>query len=124
MTEETLRYDLRIRFYQTERCFGPGVAELMHGVETKGSIRAACREMGMAYSKAWKIINRAEQDLGFLLIQRESGGKAGGGAVLTPAGKDFLQRYDAFVSAVRQEADRLFLDYFEGGHINGSADGI
>ena len=103
-----LQYDLRLRLYRGERCFGPGVAQLMHGVEQYGSIRAACRDMGMAYSKAWKILNRAEQDLNIRLIARESGGKNGGTAVLTPEGKAFLRRYDEFVQQVKQTADLLF----------------
>lgn len=110
---EPLRYDLRLRLFRGEKCFGPGVAELLHGVEARGSIRAACRAMGMAYSKAWKILKRAEEDLGFALLAREAGGSGGGNAALTPEGKQFLMRYDAFVRAVQREADRLYADYFD-----------
>ena len=31
---------------------------------------------------------------------------------LTPEGKEFLRRYDAFVHAVQQESDRLYDEYF------------
>ena len=110
---EPLRYDLRLRLFRDQKFFGPGVAELLHGVENRGSIRAACRDMGMAYSKAWKILNRAEDDLGFALLSREAGGSGGGNAALTPEGKAFLQRYDAFVHAVQQQSDRLY-DEFVG----------
>ena len=110
---DTLRYDLRLRLFRGDKCFGPGVAELLHGVEQRGSIRAACREMGMAYSKAWKILKRAEEDLGFALLVREAGGSGGGNAVLTPEGRDFLRRYDAFTHAVQREADRLYAAYFD-----------
>ena len=109
---EPLRYDLRLRLFRDEKFFGPGVAELMHGVEQRGSIRAACRDMGMAYSKAWKILRRAETDLGFALLHREAGGHGGGNASLTPEGKDFLQRYDAFVHAVQQQSHRFYDQYF------------
>lgn len=109
---EPLHYDLRLRLFRDQKFFGPGVAELLHGVEQRGSIRAACRDMGMAYSKAWKILNRAEEDLGFSLLNREAGGSGGGNAQLTPQGKAFLQRYDAFVRAVQQQSDRLYDEYF------------
>lgn len=110
---ELLRYDLRLRLFRDDKCFGPGVAELLHGVEQHGSIRAACRDMGMAYSKAWKILKRAEEDLGFALLMRETGGSGGGHAMLTPEGTDFLRRYDTFVHAVQREADRLYGEYFD-----------
>lgn len=105
---EPLRYDLRLRLFRDQKCFGPGVAELLHGVEARGSIRAACRDMGMAYSKAWKILKRSEEDLGFSLLEREAGGSGGGNAALTPEGKVFLNRYDTFVREVQKEADRVY----------------
>ena len=32
------------------------------------SMKDACGEMGMSYSKGWKIINRAEKELGYELL--------------------------------------------------------
>ncbi|MDO4173631.1 MAG: LysR family transcriptional regulator [Eubacteriales bacterium] len=109
---EPLQYDLRLRLFRGRKSFGPGVAELLHGVEARGSIRAACRDMGMAYSKAWKILKHSEEDLGFALLQREAGGSGGGKAALTPEGRAFLRRYDCFVRRVRAEADAAYAEYF------------
>ena len=39
------------------------------------SMKDACGEMGMSYSKGWKIINRAEKELGYELLERRHGGK-------------------------------------------------
>ena len=36
----------------------------MERVDKNGSMSAACREMGMAYSKGWKIVRRAEASWG------------------------------------------------------------
>lgn len=44
--------------------FGKGVAQLLSLTREKGSLSAAYKSMGMAASKAWKILNRAEADLG------------------------------------------------------------
>ena len=38
--------------------FGRGIVQLLEGVEELGSINRATASMGMAYSKAWKIIKR------------------------------------------------------------------
>ena len=41
--------------------FGPGVAMLIEGVKRTGSLSSAAKEIGMAYSKAWRIIKRSEE---------------------------------------------------------------
>ena len=41
--------------------FGKGVAQLLSLTREKGSLSAAYKSMGMAASKAWKILNRAEE---------------------------------------------------------------
>lgn len=114
MNEENLQYHMRLRVFRTDRNFGPGVAGLMERVEKYGSLSAACKEMGMAYSKAWKIIRAAEADLGFSLMEGSSGGENGGSTVLTEMGTEFLRRYRAFEVESEKEVSRLFMRYFKG----------
>lgn len=90
---QKLRYDMRLRVSRTDHAFGPGVAELMEHVEATGSLSKGCKCMQMAYSKGWKILKRAEEDLGIPLVQGNRGGSNGGQTVLTPEGKEFLKRY-------------------------------
>ena len=66
--EEKIRPALRLTLEKEERFFGPGVARILELIEKKGSIQGACNEMGMSYSKSWKIIKRAEKELGFHLL--------------------------------------------------------
>ena len=68
--------------------------------------------MGMAYSKAWAIIRRAERELGFPLLNTTTGGKEGGGASLTPEGRTFLEQYDRFCALVNEHARADFLTAF------------
>ena len=102
---------ISIRLFTDRKCFGPGVASLLHGVEGQRSLRAAAQAMGMAYSKAWRILHEAEEQLGFKLLDSTVGGKNGGGAVLTPDGARFLAAYDAWAAALRAEAERLFAEH-------------
>ena len=52
------------RFLQNgQRFFGPGVAELLERVREHRSLRAAAASMEMAYSKAWRIIHEAEEEM-------------------------------------------------------------
>ena len=95
-----------------EKFFGEGPARLLHGIEETGSLRAAAMSMDMAYTKALKLIRNAENALGFPLIHRSTGGKDGGGSYLTPEGKEWLERYEAYRDACKQANSRLYLEFF------------
>ena len=69
-----------------DKFFGEGPYQLLLGVERTGSLRCAAMEMGMAYSKAMKLVRHAEAALGFPLTQRTVGGKDGGSSTLTITG--------------------------------------
>lgn len=97
---------------QGEKFFGEGPARLMHAIEENGSLRAAAQSMGMAYTKAVKLMNHAEEELGFSLITRNIGGRDGGGSRLTEAGKEWLQRYESYRDACIAENSRLYLEFF------------
>lgn len=97
---------------QGEKFFGEGPARLLCGVAETGSLRAAAMSMGMAYSKALKLIRNAENALGFELIHRSAGGKDGGGSVLTDEGKEWLRLYEDYRDACKKAAGRLYLEFF------------
>lgn len=103
---------LSVRLFTDQKCFGPGVAALLHGVEELHSLRAAAGAMEMAYSKAWTVVKRAEQSLGFPLLQSSAGGRNGGGAVLTSEGRRILEAYDDYCTALRDQAEALFREKF------------
>ncbi len=65
-TTNNLRLAVTLRLLDGEgrRRFGPGVAALLEEVREKRSLRAAAGSMGMAYSKAWRIVRDAEESLG------------------------------------------------------------
>ena len=67
----------------------------------------------MAYSKAWKMIKHAEQDLGITLMEGIRGGESGGRTMLTREGEAFLARYTAFEEEANTELERLFRKHFE-----------
>ena len=72
----TLKLSPRL-FWGGEKCFGPGIAELLEGVDREGSLRAAACGMGMAYSKAWTALRRCEETLKVPLLERKTGGRSG-----------------------------------------------
>lgn len=112
MTEPTYKYHMKLRVFSNEPYFGPGVSALMSYVKETGSLSAACKEMGMAYSKAWKIIKKAEQDLGITLMEGQRGGRQGGKTLLTKDGEEFLKAYLGFVKESQEAVDRIYHKYF------------
>lgn len=99
-----------------ERFFGAGPCELLLEVERLGSLRAAAQHLGMAYTKAFSMIKRAEKEFGFAMTQRTIGGKGGGGSTITPQGKELLMRYQAYRTACGQSAQDLYNTYFSSFH--------
>ena len=51
--------------------FGGGCAALLEGVADEGSLNRAAKRMGMAYSKAWRIVREAEAHLNCELLTRD-----------------------------------------------------
>ena len=90
------------------RIFGPGPAELLERTRVTGSLHAAAAEMGMAYSKATRIIRTAEDGLGCALLERKRGGTAGGGSALTYEAELLLARYDAWRTEAAATAESLY----------------
>ena len=112
--DKDLHLKLTIRLYTDDhdRCFGPGIATLLHRVEEHRSLRAAAASMDMAYSKAWRIIRTAEEVFGCKLLSSTIGGQHGGGAVLTEEARRLLDAYDAYYADVRKYCEERFDDAF------------
>lgn len=97
---------------QEQKFFGEGPCRLLRAVEETGSLRAATMQMDMAYTKALKLLKNAENALGYPLTMRISGGRDGGGSRLTPAGEEWLKRYEAYRDACVQANRSLYLEFF------------
>jgi len=110
---EKLTYELTLRLFGRQKVIGPGMAELLEKIEELKSISRATAAMGMAYSKAWRILRNAEDSLGFALLVPTTGGRGGGGAQLTAEGRAFLRDYRRFQAEVETEAGRIFGEIFK-----------
>lgn len=104
----------RVYFVDDEgqRIFGEGPFRLLKGIEACGSLRAAANNMEMAYSKALKIIKRAEAEFGFPLTCRLIGGRDGGGSQLTPQGKELLEKYEIYRARCSETNQRIYAEIF------------
>ena len=109
MTNEariTLRVELR-----ADALLGPGKAALLEGIRETGSIAAAGRRMGMSYKRAWYLIDTLNGAFREPVVTTSKGGRARGGAELTPTGTAVLDGYRrmeaAAAEAVADELARL-----------------
>lgn len=70
---------------------GNGMAALLRGIAQEGSLNKAAKDMHMAYSKAWTLVNHTEEHFGVALIER-NGAR---GSRLTEDGQMLLKAFDA-----------------------------
>lgn len=87
---------------------GPGKIELLEKIAAFGSISAAGRAMSMSYRRAWELVEDLNHLFPTPLVSPRTGGKHGGGAVLTPLGLAVVTRYRAIEQAA-MEAARVHL---------------
>jgi molybdate transport system regulatory protein len=83
---------------------GPGKIELLEKIAALGSISAAGRAMGMSYRRAWDLVDEIQEIFGRAVAVRQSGGKHGGGATLTPLGDLIVSRFRAMEKAASEAA--------------------
>ena len=83
--------------------FGHGCVLLLQGIAREHSLNRAAKSMGMAYSKAWRIVNEAEGQLGCKLIERDGAR----GSTLTPAGERAEELQTDINQVIAAKADAL-----------------
>ncbi len=72
---------------------GPGKADLLALVAETGSLRQAAARLDMSYMRAWSLVRVMNRSFRTPLVESLRGGKSGGGARLTSAGKRVLALY-------------------------------
>jgi molybdate transport system regulatory protein len=78
-----------------EVALGPGRVELLELIGQTGSLRAAAARMGMSYMRAWNLVKSTNHCFNRPLVEATRGGRTGGGATLTQAGREIVATYRA-----------------------------
>ena len=94
--------------------FDSKCAMLLMLIDETKSVRAAGQRMQLSYSSCWNTIRTLESQLNDSLIERSQGGPGGSTSVLTPMGKDLLERYIAYEKHLKEQASDLYEAYFGG----------
>lgn len=90
-----------------EAFLGHGRIELLRNIDQYGSISAAAREMGMSYKAAWQSVDAMNNLADKPLVQREAGGKHGGGTRLTDEGRLMVKMFGRVEEEYRQFLGRM-----------------
>jgi molybdate transport system regulatory protein len=87
--------------------------QLLDAVDATGSISAAAERMGVQYRLAWDRLEEMEEGLGMRLVERHVGGAGGGGATVTPVGRNLIERFNAFAAAAEAAIGDEFQHHFQ-----------
>lgn len=86
------------------RAMGPGKADLLELIDETGSISAAAKRMQMSYRRAWMLVDQMNASFKHPLVRASMGGRGGGGAHITEAGRDILAHYRRMQAALEATA--------------------
>lgn len=87
---------------------GDGKWKILKLIEEKGSLKAACDELGYTYRRTWGNLEKIEQTLGFPLLEKHRGGSEKGSTRLTPEGKKLVEAFDAFHGEADATIEKAF----------------
>lgn len=97
---------------------GPGRIELLSKIAECGSITQAAKAIGMSYKAAWDAIDAMNNLAGEPLVERQTGGRGGGGTRLTHRAEQLVanfrliaQEHRRFVEHLSQQAEGIAEDY-------------
>lgn len=110
--DNNLTAKIRIHLFTHDKCFGPGIYQVLEKVDKLGSLRSAAADMNMSYSKAWKMVKTCEENLGFKLLISSTGGKNGGGAHITDEAHAFMEAYEQYVAKINAFSEELLKEKF------------
>ncbi|HIZ13758.1 MAG TPA: LysR family transcriptional regulator [Candidatus Mediterraneibacter stercorigallinarum] len=110
--DRKIRPRIKVQLTGSEPFFGPGVRTLLEWIREEGSVRDACEKMGLSYSKGRKMLDRAEKELGYTIVERSPGGKNGGGARVSGEGLKLLEKYERFEQELTETAAEKYREIF------------
>ncbi|MCE1272963.1 MAG: TOBE domain-containing protein [Chlorobiales bacterium] len=108
-TKDPIGLEGSIWFQKSQNKFlGGDRIALLEKIDELGSINSAAKAVGISYKTAWHLVNMMNNLSDKPLVDRMSGGKGGGGTVLTREGRQVIEQY-----RIVQEEHRKFLENLE-----------
>jgi molybdate transport system regulatory protein len=89
--------------------------ELLEAIDAHGSLSRAAEALDIPYRTAWERVKATEGEIGFRLLDSESGGQDGGGSRLTPEARDLCRRFRRVSGGIQEVISRRFAAEFSDG---------
>lgn len=86
---------------------GGGRVELLKKIDEIGSIHSASKAMKMSYKAAWDTLKQMSELSSEPLLEKQIGGKGGGGTILTPYAKEMIATFEKFDKLHREFINRF-----------------
>jgi molybdate transport system regulatory protein len=83
--------------------------KLLEAIAETGSISAGAEKVGVPYRIGWQKIHEMEKRLGEKLVETQTGGKEGGGTILTALALRYVEKFNQF----NQEAQEYLLNRYQ-----------
>lgn len=94
---------IQIRFVcDDEIALGPGKIELLDAIARTGSISQAAKTMNMSYRRAWQLVDTMNRHFVSPVVQTQTGGTHGGGAVVTELGLELILQFRCMEQQARE----------------------
>jgi molybdate transport system regulatory protein len=77
---------------------GEGRIKLLKSIKKTQSLSRSAKELEMSYKKAWNLIDSVNKNSKLPIVEKKSGGKGGGGTVLTAHGEKIIETFDTINS--------------------------
>lgn len=107
-----LNYDLNLKDVEGTEILDCEGFELLVTIDRLNSIVAAAADMKISYRKAWGIVKKVEDKLGFPLVVKQRGGSEGGHTSLSVEGRQLIDAYSElttqFDSSISDIARKFF----------------
>ena len=82
--------------------------ELLEAIDAHGSLSRAAEALNIPYRTAWERVKATEGEIGFRLLDSESGGLDGGGSSLTPQARELCRRFRRISGGIQEVVSRRF----------------
>lgn len=95
-----LNYKIWISDANDKGILGDGKWQILKKIQEKGSLKAACDDLGYTYRRTWGDLRTIERFFGFPLLEKHRGGTEGGSTSLTQEGQRLVDAFNKFHASV------------------------
>jgi molybdate transport repressor ModE-like protein len=107
-----LEYEIWLKTIKDQVIMNEDCLMLLGQIKALGSIKLAAEKNKISYRKAWDIIEKSENILGFKLVEKQRGGKDGGHTGLSSDGENLVNAYNELKNDIDLSIKKITKKFF------------